>query len=111
MWAKVAAFSMKEEEKKPEDKQIIKDCKKDSHLRNNIQRAFKIIFQKEISEQYGTYYMFNGMPLYLMALMIRSFKSNSFDTIFERQSNSISGAGFKRPKNCKGNTKYWMFDY
>ena len=85
---------MKEEEKKPEDKQIIKDCKKDSHLRNNIQRGSKIVFEKEISDKYGTYYMFNDMLVHLMALVIRSFKSDSFDSIFGKQANSISGAGF-----------------
>ena len=55
--------------------------------------------------------MFNDMSLHLMSLMVRSSKPNSFDAIFEKQANSISDAGFKRHKNLKGNTKYWMFDY
>ena len=46
-----------------------------------------------------------------MALMIRSFKANSFDTVFEKQANNVSGAGFKRKNNLKRNTKYWMFDH
>ena len=55
--------------------------------------------------------MFNDMSLHLMVLIIRYFKPNSFDAILERQANSILGTGFKRHKNLKGNTKYWISDY
>ena len=104
-------LSMNQVKEKTEDKQIIKERTQDSQLRKKIQRGCKIFSQKKISERCGNYYMFNDMPLHPMALIIISFKSNSFDKIFERHSNSISDVGFKRKKTCKENTKYWMFDY
>ena len=65
----------------------------------------------EINDEYGRYYMLNDMPVHLMALMIRSFKPDSFDTIFQKRVNSISGAGFENVGHKRGNTRYWMFDY
>ena len=63
-----------------------------------VQRGQKIIFQKKFREKYGKQYMFNDMPLHLITLMIRYFRPNSFDAVFEKQANNISGAGFKRKK-------------